>query len=173
MDSDFSRLPNLIGRKLERGNAWFPQLPLSWNSNGWISMLETRDWLNSQHQRIWLEDCHRAKIFDKSSIHYLLFFFTFDLTYSHKPIFFFFISPSLQSSEWSYLTYHKRIKLGFYSILCLPHSVVHLKRSIYARCSNSLLLHFYRIILSENIHVIRVYQVSYLLNFIIKMRSHH
>ncbi len=75
--------------------------------------------------------------------------------------------------ERSYLTCHKRIKVGFCIILCLPHSVMYLKRNTYATCNNLVLLRFYYIIFSENTHPIRVHQVLYILNIRIKMRSHH
>ncbi len=47
--------------------------------HGLHKMTKTCDWLNSQHQRIWLEGCHRAK-FDKSPMHWL-FVLTFDFWY--------------------------------------------------------------------------------------------
>ena len=63
--------------------------------------------------------------------------------------------------------------MGFSITLCLPHSVMHPKRSTYAECSDSILRQFYHKINSENIHPIRVYLVLYFLNIKIKMRSHH
>ena len=55
-----------------------------------------------------------------------------------------------ESRERSHLTYHKSIKVGFYIILRLPHSIMDPQRSTYARCSNSVFLHFYNIIPLEN-----------------------